>query len=65
VLVARTRHRLLAAAEALQAQGTAPPGLDDPACYHDVWSGYVIAPRDMEFLEVYGKNIPRSTDRAA
>jgi phenylpropionate dioxygenase-like ring-hydroxylating dioxygenase large terminal subunit len=64
LLVARMRRRMLAAAEAV-AQGKAPPGLEEPACYRDVWSGYVIAPREMDWLEVYAKNIPRASDRAA
>jgi hypothetical protein len=42
-----------------------PPGLDDPSAFRDVWSGYIIAPRDMEFFEVYSRNIPRAGDRAA
>jgi phthalate 4,5-dioxygenase oxygenase subunit len=64
LLVARTRRRLLAATEAV-AQGAAPPGLEEPAAYRDVWSGYIIAPRHLEFLDVYHKNIPQSGDRAA
>jgi phthalate 4,5-dioxygenase len=64
LLVARMRRRMLAAAEAL-AQGKPPPGIEEPACYRDVWSGYFIAPRETDWLEVYAKNIPRASDRAA
>jgi phthalate 4,5-dioxygenase len=47
LLVARMRRRMLAAAEAL-AQGKPPPGIEEPACYRDVWSGYFIAPRETD-----------------
>ena len=64
LLVARTRRRLLAATEAV-AQGTAPPGVDEPAAYRDIWSGYLISPREMDWLEAYAKNIPPAANRAA
>jgi phthalate 4,5-dioxygenase len=65
VLVARMRRRLLAAAQELQAHGTAPPGLDQPEAFHDVWSGYIVAPAEMEWLEVYAQNVPRAGEWAA
>lgn len=65
LLIARMRRRMLAAAQALQDEGTAPPGLDQPEAYRTSWSGYILAPLEMDWLEVYAKNIPQTAEWAA
>ena len=65
VLVARVRRRMMAAIEALRDHGTAPPGLDQPETYRDAWSGYVVAPAEMDWLDVFARNIPQNAEWAA
>jgi phenylpropionate dioxygenase-like ring-hydroxylating dioxygenase large terminal subunit len=65
LLVARTRCRMLAAAQALQENGTPPPGLDQPEVFRESWSGYIVAPAEMDFLEVYTKHIPQNAEWTA
>jgi phthalate 4,5-dioxygenase len=49
-MVVRTRLRVLNAVKALRAQGTTPPGVDNPEVYR-VRGGSVILPRDADWLE--------------
>jgi phthalate 4,5-dioxygenase oxygenase subunit len=65
VMVARVRRRMMAAIESLRDHGTAPPGLDQPQSYRDAWSGYVVAPAEMDWLDVYARNIPQNAEWAA
>jgi phthalate 4,5-dioxygenase oxygenase subunit len=58
--IVETRKRLLNAAVALRDSGTAPPSLDRPDAYN-VWSGYIEAPADADWLQVYADNIPKSS----
>ena len=49
-MVIRVRRRLIAAAKALAADGTVPPGVDSPAAYRQR-SGGVILDRDADWVE--------------
>jgi phthalate 4,5-dioxygenase oxygenase subunit len=59
MLVVRMRQRLLRASRAFAADGALPPSIDDPGAYRDLWSGYVLAPREPDWRDVYAGNIPR------
>lgn len=48
--VIRVRRRLIAAAQALEKYGTAPPGVDDPSAYR-VRSGGVLLPEGADWVE--------------
>jgi phthalate 4,5-dioxygenase len=65
LLVIHMRRRLLQAAEALRDHGVGPPEIDRPELYRDLWSGYVVAPREMGMLEAYARNIPDRIEFAA
>jgi phthalate 4,5-dioxygenase len=58
--IVETRKRLLNAAVALRDSGAVPPALDRPDAYN-VWSGYIEAPADADWLKVYADNIPKSS----
>jgi nitrite reductase/ring-hydroxylating ferredoxin subunit len=57
--VARSRRRLLKAVKALRDKNAIPPGVDQPDAY-DTWSGYVTAPEEQDWREVYAANLPKS-----
>jgi phenylpropionate dioxygenase-like ring-hydroxylating dioxygenase large terminal subunit len=61
--VARTRHRLLAAALAHRDAGTTPPGVDRPDVYR-TWSGYLEAPAGQDWLDVFAANLPKADQPA-
>jgi phenylpropionate dioxygenase-like ring-hydroxylating dioxygenase large terminal subunit len=50
-MIIRTRRRLLDAARALAADGTLPPGVEDPSLYR-IRSGGAILPKGVDGLEV-------------
>jgi hypothetical protein len=50
IMVIRMRRRLISAARALEADGTMPPGVDDPEAYQQR-SGGVILAADDDWLE--------------
>jgi hypothetical protein len=50
-MIIRSRRRLLEAAKALQAYGTVPPGVDEPALYR-MRSGGAILPHGVDGLAV-------------
>jgi len=52
-MVARTRQRMLAAVRALGENGTAPPGVDDPAVNLGARGGAFVAPESLDWLEAY------------
>ncbi len=60
VMVARTRQRMLKAARALAADGTAPPGVDDPEVNLGARGGAYIAPEGVDWLEAYRQHVGRS-----
>ncbi len=49
-MVIRVRRRLLAAAKALEEDGTTPPGVDDPTVYH-VRAGGTYLPEGVDWVE--------------
>ncbi len=49
-LIIRTRRKLLAAAHALAADGTPPPGVNQPEAYHNR-SGGIVLPRSADWWE--------------
>jgi hypothetical protein len=49
-LIIRTRRRMINAAKALQAEGTVPPGVDNPEIYAQR-SGQVVLPRNVDWWE--------------
>jgi phthalate 4,5-dioxygenase len=57
IAVVRTRRRLFTAAMALRDAGTTPPGVDRPAAY-STWSGYIIAPKEADWLQVFADHTP-------
>lgn len=62
VLVVRTRRRLLEAMNALKNEGKLPACLDGPELYRDLWSGYVIAPSDTDWRDVYAASLPEEVE---
>jgi hypothetical protein len=59
-MIARTRQRLLRAAKALAADGTVPPGVDDPETYLGARSGDFVAPSSLGWREAYAAEIRKS-----
>lgn len=59
LLVARTRRRLLDAAQVYRKSGELPSSINNPAEYRNIWSGYIMAPDDANWIDVYKDNIPR------
>lgn len=55
--IAETRRRLLGAAMAWRDRREPPPGLENPDCYK-TWSGFVTAPANVEWTELYKKSVP-------
>jgi phenylpropionate dioxygenase-like ring-hydroxylating dioxygenase large terminal subunit len=53
LMIARTRRRLLQAARALAADGTLPPGVDDPFVYLGARSGDMLHEGDAHWQEIY------------
>ena len=58
LLVVRTRRRLLKVSQVFRETGELPSSIDDPDAYRDVWSGYIMAPNESDWLDVYAGNIP-------
>jgi hypothetical protein len=54
--VVRTRRRMLRALQEFQT-GTAPPGVDSPDVYR-AWSGFLTAPADADWQQVYTDHLP-------
>ncbi|MBU0557263.1 MAG: Rieske 2Fe-2S domain-containing protein [Alphaproteobacteria bacterium] len=52
-MIVLTRRRLKWAATALREEGTIPPGVEDPDCYHDVRAGYALLPSEQDWLDFY------------
>jgi hypothetical protein len=50
--IIRLRRHLLAAAEALEAQGTAPPGVNEPDLYRSHGEQMLVGPSE-DWKEVY------------
>jgi len=53
IMVARTRRRMLAAMQALETDGTAPPLIDDPRASLRARSGSLIAADGLDWNDVY------------
>ncbi len=60
LMIARTRQRLLRAVKALAADGTVPPGVDDPESYLGARSGDFVAPSSLTWREAYAAEIRKS-----
>jgi hypothetical protein len=56
-MVTLTRRRLIRAARALQAQGIAPPALENPKVCHGARSGSFTAPNNISWLQAYTSQI--------
>jgi phenylpropionate dioxygenase-like ring-hydroxylating dioxygenase large terminal subunit len=57
-MITRTRRRILRATRALEAEGTPPPGSDQPDVYRGARSGYFISPDDgASWQEVYSRTL--------
>ncbi|MCW2381065.1 MULTISPECIES: Rieske 2Fe-2S domain-containing protein [unclassified Sphingobium] len=52
-MIVLTRRRLKWAATALLDDGVVPPGVDNPACYHNVRAGYALLPPEQDWLDFY------------
>ena len=65
LMISRTRRRVFAAAEALENDGTLPPGVDDPAIFNGARGGDYLAPDDMVFLDSYREQMQRVSAEAA
>jgi len=59
-MVARTRRRLLQAARALLADGTSPPGVDDPEVFWKARSGYFLTASDIDWINAYDDQVGRA-----
>jgi phthalate 4,5-dioxygenase oxygenase subunit len=59
LMISRTRRRLFAAAEALQRDGTLPPGIDQPGIFNGARGGDYLAAESQGLLESYRKEIER------
>jgi len=57
LMIARTRRRLLKAARALAADGTRPPGVDDPFVYRQARSGDMVVEGDTDWRLTYQHKI--------
>ena len=53
IMVALTRRRLTRAAQELADKGITPPGATNPDAYATAWGGFVNAPADKDWLEVF------------
>jgi len=62
LMVVRTRRRLLAAAQALQKDGTVPPAVDDPEIFLSVRAGDYLAPANADWMESYRDQIRRANN---
>lgn len=54
-MIMLTRRRLMRAATALRDHGTTPPEVDDVEAYHDLRAGFVVLPRERDWLEYYNE----------
>ena len=57
LMIVRTRRRLLKAARALAADGTLPPGVEDPFIYRLARSGDMVVEGDETWEEAYQMRI--------
>lgn len=57
LMIARTRRRLLRAARALVAEGTVPPGVDDPLVYRQARSGDMMVDAGVETQAAYRQGL--------
>jgi hypothetical protein len=64
IMVARTRRRLARAAQELADKGITPPGAANPDAYATAWGGFVNAPADKDWLQVFKDSIPSGKARA-
>jgi phthalate 4,5-dioxygenase len=64
IMISRTRRRLTRAARAHLDQGTTPPGARDPKAYASAWSGYINAPADRDWLEVFNMTVAAAQPEA-
>jgi phenylpropionate dioxygenase-like ring-hydroxylating dioxygenase large terminal subunit len=60
-MVARTRRRLLKAAQALRQEGTPPPGVQDPEALWGARSGSFHTPAGADWQQAYAENLARAT----
>jgi phthalate 4,5-dioxygenase len=63
VMVTRTRRRLTRAAQDLADKGIRPPGAANPDAYATAWGGFVNAPADKDWLQVFKESIPSGKAR--
>jgi phenylpropionate dioxygenase-like ring-hydroxylating dioxygenase large terminal subunit len=56
-MIARTRRRLLLASRALAESDVIPPGVDDPAVYHDARSGTLHADPATDWQDAYREHL--------
>jgi hypothetical protein len=62
LMVVRTRRRIIAAAQALQKDGTVPPGVDDPEIFLRVRAGDYLAPANADWMDSYREQIRRASN---
>jgi hypothetical protein len=60
-MVARTRRRVLKAAQALRQEGTLPPGVEDPEVMWGARSGSFHTPAGKDWQEAYRENLAKAT----
>jgi hypothetical protein len=58
--VAKIRMRLHDAAVNFREKQVIPPGVDQPDAYN-TWSGYIVAPAEDDWLQVFHSNVPNGT----
>jgi nitrite reductase/ring-hydroxylating ferredoxin subunit len=63
-MIARTRRRLVRAAQVFAKDGTRPPGADDPNHYFAARGGYYAQPADADWLEFYRRQLAAVRDPA-
>jgi hypothetical protein len=63
--IARTRRRILAAAQALAEKGTVPPGVDTPEDYRLQRGGSFIADAALGWREAYAQRISQDVSPRA
>jgi hypothetical protein len=60
-MVARTRRRVLKAAQALRQEGTLPPGVTDPEVMWGARSGSFHTPKDANWQQAYQEKLAGAT----
>jgi hypothetical protein len=56
-MITRTRRRMLVAARAWQADGTVPPGVDDPLLYLQARSGFFLSEEGLDWREAWQRQV--------